>query len=267
MGPRIAAPRTTPGLNGGHSVRSFVIPDLRAMARAARAAGARLAVQSAYPKLFDAALDLRVLDARLRVRRRAPIQRSGGPQRAPARDDDRFPELRRLGSLELRGLGQFEGRGLAQAERLEVRLRDVLPEGQDDGHLLLVRAVALPLRRAHRRGEDPRQRPDPPRIPVASADGACPDTDAHADAHADADTDADAHADTDPDPDADADPDAHANADTDANVKQRAYHTAERRAELLARPRPRVDQTASQARYGSRNWSRNARECAVSARW
>lgn len=36
------------GLNGGHSVRSLVIADLRAMASAARNAGARLAVQSAY---------------------------------------------------------------------------------------------------------------------------------------------------------------------------------------------------------------------------
>ncbi len=36
------------GLNGGNMVRAFVIPDLRAMARAARAAGARLAVESAY---------------------------------------------------------------------------------------------------------------------------------------------------------------------------------------------------------------------------
>ncbi len=36
------------GLNGGHKVRAFVIADLRAMARAARAAGARLAVESAY---------------------------------------------------------------------------------------------------------------------------------------------------------------------------------------------------------------------------
>jgi len=36
------------GLNGSHRVRAFVIADLRAMARAARAAGARLAVQSAY---------------------------------------------------------------------------------------------------------------------------------------------------------------------------------------------------------------------------
>jgi len=36
------------GLNGGHRVRAFVIADLRAMASAARKAGARLAVQSAY---------------------------------------------------------------------------------------------------------------------------------------------------------------------------------------------------------------------------
>lgn len=36
------------GLNGGHLVRALVIADLTAMARAARAAGARLAVQSAF---------------------------------------------------------------------------------------------------------------------------------------------------------------------------------------------------------------------------
>ena len=36
------------GLNGGFKVRAFVIPDLKAMAKAARAAGARLAVESAY---------------------------------------------------------------------------------------------------------------------------------------------------------------------------------------------------------------------------
>jgi D-alanyl-D-alanine carboxypeptidase len=36
------------GLNGSHQVRTFVIADLRAMASAARRAGARLAVQSAF---------------------------------------------------------------------------------------------------------------------------------------------------------------------------------------------------------------------------
>lgn len=36
------------GLNGGQSVRSFVVADLKAMASAARAAGARFSIQSAY---------------------------------------------------------------------------------------------------------------------------------------------------------------------------------------------------------------------------
>ena len=36
------------GLDGGHLVRAIVVDDLRAMARAARAAGAGLAIQSAY---------------------------------------------------------------------------------------------------------------------------------------------------------------------------------------------------------------------------
>jgi zinc D-Ala-D-Ala carboxypeptidase len=36
------------GLNGGHSVRRFVIADLKSMASAARRAGARFSVQSAY---------------------------------------------------------------------------------------------------------------------------------------------------------------------------------------------------------------------------
>ena len=40
------------GLNGGYTVRSFVIADLKAMATAARRAGARLAVQSAYRSYY-----------------------------------------------------------------------------------------------------------------------------------------------------------------------------------------------------------------------
>jgi D-alanyl-D-alanine carboxypeptidase len=39
---------TGAGLNSGHSVRKHVLADLKAMATAARAAGARLSVQSAY---------------------------------------------------------------------------------------------------------------------------------------------------------------------------------------------------------------------------
>ena len=46
--PTDLVPVSRAGLSGGGSVRAFVIPDLRAMTAAARAAGARIAVQSAY---------------------------------------------------------------------------------------------------------------------------------------------------------------------------------------------------------------------------
>lgn len=47
-GPTDRRSTSAAGLNTGHSVRAFVIGDLKAMAKAARSAGARLAVQSAY---------------------------------------------------------------------------------------------------------------------------------------------------------------------------------------------------------------------------
>jgi zinc D-Ala-D-Ala carboxypeptidase len=47
-GPRDLRSTTNAGLNAGGKVRAFVIADLRSMARAARAAAARFAVQSAY---------------------------------------------------------------------------------------------------------------------------------------------------------------------------------------------------------------------------
>ncbi len=47
-GPSDRRSTSTAGLNGGFTVRALVITDLKAMAKAARAAGARLAVQSAY---------------------------------------------------------------------------------------------------------------------------------------------------------------------------------------------------------------------------
>jgi len=46
--PRDLRSTANAGLNGGHTVRAFVVADLKAMVRAARAAGARLAVQSAF---------------------------------------------------------------------------------------------------------------------------------------------------------------------------------------------------------------------------
>jgi D-alanyl-D-alanine carboxypeptidase len=47
-GPRDLRSTADAGLNSGGKVRALVVTDLRAMTRAARAAGARLAVQSAY---------------------------------------------------------------------------------------------------------------------------------------------------------------------------------------------------------------------------
>ena len=47
-GPGDRRSTSTAGLNSGFTVRALVINDLKAMAKAARAAGARLAVQSAY---------------------------------------------------------------------------------------------------------------------------------------------------------------------------------------------------------------------------
>ena len=81
-------------------------------------------------------------------------ERARRAQRAPARHDRRLPGIRRLGAVELHGLGDDQGRRVAEGQCLEVRLRHVVPEGQDRRHLLPVRAVALPVRRA-----DPRARP------------------------------------------------------------------------------------------------------------
>ena len=166
------------GLNGGHTVRAFVIADLRAMVRAARAAGARARRPVGLPQLFDPEVDLRLLVARLRLQRRAQVERPRRTQRASARDHRRLPELRRIGALVLLRLGQHQGRCLAQEERLEVRLHHVVPEGQGQRHLLCLRAVALPLRRALGSGQGAQQRTDPAAIPLARADRAGPDADA-----------------------------------------------------------------------------------------
>ena len=136
------------GLNSGQSVRGLVISDLKAMASAARSAGRPVGRPVRLSQLLDAEVDVQLLGRRVRLLSGDQVERPRRAQRAPAGDHDRLPELRRIGALVLLGLGHDQGRGVAQDQRLEVRLRHVVPEGQDDGHLLLVRAVALPLRRA-----------------------------------------------------------------------------------------------------------------------
>ncbi len=136
------------GLNGGYKVRAHVIADLKAMASAARAAGARLSVQSAY---------------RSYATQQSPRSSTGSTSTGT---HDALKESARAGhsehqlgtTLDFRSYGgpapwdvadwaTIEGREVDEGERLEVRLRDVVSEGQDGGHVLRLRAVALPLRR------------------------------------------------------------------------------------------------------------------------
>src|SRR5690349_10488425 len=90
---------------------------------------------------------------------------------------------------------------MGRRERVEIRLHHVVPEREDLGHLLPVRAVAFPLCRESASGADPGKWPDAPAIPLARAEQRATGPDA------DADADADSHAAPDSDRDADTDPD------------------------------------------------------------
>ena len=173
---------TTAGLNGGERVRLLVIADLKAMATAARSAGARLAVASAFRSYTTQKATFASLGPRARLCLRAQGERQGGPQRASAGHDARLQELRRHGPVERDRLGDQQGRQVDGRERLEVRLHHELPEGQDLAHLLHVRALALPLRRAGRGRQGARQQAHAARVPVAPAGMARPDPDSDPDA-------------------------------------------------------------------------------------
>ena len=129
--PRDLRSTSAAGLNGGHSrpLAGHRRSQGHGLGRAEGRCAARGPVR--VPELLHPALDVLVLDPRLGLRGGAEVQRPGRSQRAPARHDRRLPELRRIGALVLRGLGQEQGRGLAQEQCLEVRLRHVLPQGQD----------------------------------------------------------------------------------------------------------------------------------------
>ena len=158
------------GLNGGFSVRRHVIADLKAMASAARAAGARVVVQSAYRSYST---QKATFDYWVRVHGYATAlkesARAGHSEHQLGTTVD-FRSIRWLGAVELLGLGNDQGRRVAESQRLEVRLRHVVPEGQDRRHVLPVRALALPVCRADPRAPHPIERPDAARIPVAGAE-------------------------------------------------------------------------------------------------
>ena len=101
------------------------------MASAARAAGARLVGPVGLPQLRDPEGDVRVLGRGLHGYA-ARSRRAPGPVTAntsSARPSTSGATGR--GALGLHRLGHHQGRRLAQGERVEIRLRHVLPEGQD----------------------------------------------------------------------------------------------------------------------------------------
>ena len=179
----------------------LVVADLRAMAAAARSAGARLAVQSAFRSYLTQRSTFSYW-----VRVDGYTQAIKGSARAGHSEHQ-------LGTtIDFRSFGGSAPwyhadwgttrPALAQGERLAVWLRDVLPEGQVECHLLPVRALALPLCRPSAGGADPRQRPDPARVPVAGAEppDADPDRDPGAERHAERGTDAERDTRADPAP-------------------------------------------------------------------
>ena len=140
------------GLNGGLRVRSLVIADLRAMASAARRAGARLAVQSAYRSYATQKSTFAYWSGSRATRRRCV--RAPGP--ATASTSSARPSTSGATAARRRGTtrtGASRRPGLAQGECLEVRLHHVVPEGQVQRHVLRIRAVALPLCRPGRGGQ------------------------------------------------------------------------------------------------------------------
>ena len=136
------------GLNGGQKVRALVIADLRDMATAARQAGARLAVQSAYRSYSTQKATfsywVRVLGKAEALRTSA---RAGHSEHQLGTTID-FRALWRAGPLGQEGLGQDRRSGSGSGTTPGIRLHHVLPERHERGHVLQLRALALPVRRA-----------------------------------------------------------------------------------------------------------------------
>ena len=118
------------GLNGGHRVRALVMADLKAMATAARAAGARLVVQSGYRSYTTQkstfAYWVRV-HGYARRSRRAPVR---GTASTSSGRLDRLPRLRRLAPVGLDGLGQDQGGQVAPVNAWKYGFVMTYPKGK-----------------------------------------------------------------------------------------------------------------------------------------
>ena len=119
------------GITGGGRVRNLAIADLRAMQRAARNAGKPIAVSSAYrsytaqANLFASDVNALGYDAAL-----LHTARPGHSEHQLGTTID-FKSKRTGDTCRRRRLGQHQGRPMDEEQRLEIRLGDELPQGQD----------------------------------------------------------------------------------------------------------------------------------------
>ena len=146
------------GLNGGFLLRSVVIADLRDAVAAARKDGVRLAIVSGYRAATYAGRLAGVVHATARRDGGGAARRPAGTLGTSARD--RHRHRRDAGSLCMDG-----------GQRMALRLGAELPAGQDQRHLLPVRALAFPVGRARERGRGPRFSADAARVAVAGGAG------------------------------------------------------------------------------------------------
>ena len=190
------------GLNGGFSVRLHVIADLKAMAAAARRAGARLSVQSAFRSYATQkstfAYWVRVHGYAVALKESA---RAGHSEHQLGTALD-FRSYGGSAPWNYTDWATTKAGSWLKANAWKYGFIMSYPKGKTSRHVLHLRAVALPLCRPHARGEDPRQRADPAGIPVARAEPGR--------AHAR--------------PDADPDPDSHARADAQLRRLRRPRH-------------------------------------------
>ena len=123
------------GLSGGGSIRLIAIADLKALAVAARKAGVRLAVESAYRSEARQQQDVRGLGTHLRRSRGQTFQCARRTLGAPARDRHRFQGRGRRVPVDA-SIRALAACAMAGGERLAIRLDPELSAGRGDTDLL-----------------------------------------------------------------------------------------------------------------------------------
>ena len=154
------------GLTGGGRIRRLVVDDLTAMARSARAAGARLAVQSAYRSYAtQVATFNRWVSQDGYARARLASARPGHSEHQLGTTID-FKSYRGTTPWSHGDWGTTKAGTWLRTHAWEYGFVMSYPKGKRSLDLLQVRTVALPLRRPGCGGGDQRLGADPPRVAV-----------------------------------------------------------------------------------------------------